>query len=65
MGDFIVFLTGFIAGLIIGFPFVPVFQSRQPQNLQLENSDKLLRIGGGVLYTILFLAFLLVALLKK
>lgn len=65
MDSFLTFITGFVAGLIIGFPFAPVFKSSQQENLDLQNSDRMLRIGGFVLYSLIFLAFFLVILLKK
>jgi len=65
MGNFMVFLGGFVGGLAIGFPFSPVFKSPRQENLDLERSDRMLRIGGAIIYSGLFLTFFFLVILKK
>ena len=60
------YLFGLIAGVITGFPLVPLFKSNNNENLDGgQSSDKNLRIGGAVIYGILSLVFLGLILFKN
>ena len=65
MGSFLLFISGFCVGVMIGFPFAPTFKTPREENLGLDRSDRMLRIGGGVLYTILLLVFFFLVLFKN
>jgi hypothetical protein len=59
------FLTGLIIGAMVGFPFVPIYKTTREENLGLEGSDKMLRMGGAVLYSGLLILFFLLCFLKN
>lgn len=65
MGSFISFISGFVAGTMVGFAFCPIFKSPREENLGLAESDKMLRLSGAILYSILLLVFFSLTLFKK
>lgn len=65
MGSFLLFISGFVAGVLVGFPFAPTFKTTREENLGLAGSDRMLRLGGGVLYSGLLVLFFLLAFLKS
>ena len=64
MGNFIHFISGFISGTLIGLGFSPIFKSPREENLGLESSDRMLRIGGCIIYSILLLVFFCLTIFK-
>ena len=65
MGNFIQLITGLIAGMLVGFVFVPTYKSPRNENLGLDQSDRKLRIGGGILYSIVFIVFFCLTVFKQ